>query len=164
MLYDTYLMPTLVVQLLSQLSSAELEDMRERLRVDLNRTTVELEQVEAAIRLQSRPSRSHRQGGARRSHGKASTRERVLAVVGASEAPIGPAAIKRGMEAEGGFVPTGGSLYSTVKRMTEQGELRKVADGEYTLPASNGSDPTHGPTENGASARLSTAVAASEGA
>jgi hypothetical protein len=153
-------MADLIVQLLSERSAAELEGMRGRLRADLNRTTVELDQVEAAIRLQNRPARSSSRSSGRR--GKASTRQRVLAVVGASEHPIGPAAIKRAMEAEGGFVPSGGSLYSTVKRMTEQGELRKVADGEYTLPARNGADPS-GPTENGASARLSTAVAASEG-
>lgn len=136
-------MADLIVQLLSERSPAELEGMRERLRADLNRTTVELEQIEGAIRVQNRPARSNspRSGGRR---GKASTRQRVLAVVGASETPIGPAAIKRAMEAEGGFVPSGGSLYSTVKRMTEQGELRKVADGEYTLPAKTASVNGHG--------------------
>jgi|GEM_PF-6647622 len=134
-------MAPLIVQLLSERSAAELEEMRDRLHADRNRTTVELEQVEEAIRLQNRPARSLRSGSRR---GKASTRQRVLAVVGASETPIGPAAIKRGMEAEGGFVPSGGSLYSTVKRMTEQGELRKVADGEYTLPAKTASVNGHG--------------------
>jgi hypothetical protein len=154
-------MLSLVVQLLAQRSPAELEGMRDRLRTDLNRLTVELEQVQAAIKAQ-RPRKASGHTAPRRSHGKASTRERVLAIVAASEAPIGPAAIKRAMEAEGGFVPQGGSLYSTVKRLTEQGELHKVADGEYTLPALNGTDA--GPTENGARAPQSTAATASEGA
>jgi hypothetical protein len=136
-------MASLVVQLLSERPSAELEGTRDRLRNDLNRITVELEQVEEAIRLQSRPARSSHRPGGHRSRGKVSTRERVLAVVGASDRPIGPAAIRRGMEAEGGFVPTGGSLYATVKRMTEQGELRKVADGEYTLPLKTASANGH---------------------
>jgi hypothetical protein len=137
-------MADLIVQLLSERMSSELEGMRERLRADLNRTTVELEQVEAAIRLQNRPARSgssHRSGSRR---GKVSTRQRVFSVVGASDTPIGPAAIKRAMEAEGGFVPSGGSLYSTVKRMTEQGELWKVADGEYTIPTKTASVNGHG--------------------
>jgi hypothetical protein len=158
--YDAYsLMADLIVQLLSERSTAELEGMRERLRADLNRTTVELEQVEAAIRLQNRPARNSQRSGARR--GKASTRQRVLAVVGASDMPIGPAAIKRAMEAEGGFVPSGGSLYSTVKRMTEQGQLRKVADGEYTLPARAASANGHGGpfTDNETGAMDSTTAA-----
>ncbi len=135
-------MASLVVQLLSQRSPVELEGMRDRLRTELNRLTVELEQLEAAIKAQ-RPRKASGHS-ARRPHGKASTRERILAIVAASEAPIGPAAIKHAMEAEGGFVPQGGSIYSTVKRLTEQGELHKVADGEYTIPTKTASVNGHG--------------------
>ena len=149
-------MPSLVVQLLSERSAAELEGMRDQLQADLNRANVELEQVEAAIRLQNRPARS--QHPARR--GKSNTRKRVLAIVAASEKPIGPAAIRRAMEAEGGFVPSGGSLYSTVKRMTEQGALHKAGDGEYTLPNKAASVNGHAgpPTDNEIGAMESTAA------
>jgi hypothetical protein len=144
-MYHAFSMPPLVVQLLSERSPAELEETRERLQADLSRTTVELEQVEAAIKLQrgraSRSARPHASG----QRGKSGrTRKRVLAVIGASKHPIGVAAIKRAMEAEGGFVPQAGSLYSTVKRLTEQGVLHKVGDGEYTLPDKTASVNGHG--------------------
>jgi hypothetical protein len=152
-------MPSLVVTLLSERSPAELESLRENLRTEHARVTVELEQVEAAIAHQQRAAKGQRFGaGHRRKTG--STRQRILKIVGASSEPVGPAYIRDAMAAQGGKAPKGGSIYSMVQRMAREGDLLKIADGQYTLPVPNGTD--SGPTENGASARLSSAVAASE--
>ncbi len=152
---------SLVVKLLSERSSAELESLRESLRTEHARVGVELEQVEAAIALQQRASKAQRFGTGRRAKA-GSTRERILKIVGASAEPVGPAYIRDTMAAQGGKAPKGGTIYSTVQRLAREGTLLKIADGQYTLPAHNGTDA--GPTENGASARQSSAVAAPEGA
>jgi Fe2+ or Zn2+ uptake regulation protein len=83
-----------------------------------------------------------------------STRQRILAIVGASTEPVSPAQIRHAMAEQGGFIPKGGSVYSMIQRLTEEGGLRKIADGQYTLPSRNGDAPT-GATENGSGQPLS---------
>ena len=58
----------------------------------------------------------------------------------ASPEPVSPAEIRRALAAQGHPLSDSG-LYTMVKRLTEKGELRKIADGEYTLPSRNGSEP-----------------------
>jgi hypothetical protein len=151
---------SLVVTLLAERSPAELESIREKTQADLNRLTVELEQVETAIAIQQRAMRSQRSAGSTATRGKTgSTRERVLKIVGASPQPMSPAEIKRTMAEQGGRQLAGGSLYATVKRLTEEGALHKVRDGLYTLPTRNGNAES-GPTELGAHVPLSTVAVA----
>jgi hypothetical protein len=149
---------SLAVQSLAKLSPAELESTREKARTDLARLTVEVEQIDAALALQARASRPHRSRSGRK---QGNTRKRVLDIVGSSAEPMSPAQIKQIMTEQGKAL-SGGGLYTLIRRLVDEGEVTKVANGQYTIAAPNGTDP--GPSENGASARLSTAVAASEGA
>jgi hypothetical protein len=147
---------SLVVKLLSERSTVELEGLRDSLRTEHARVTVELEQVEAAIAQQQRASKAQRFGPRRGKTG--GTRERILKIVGESAEPVGPAYIRDQMAAQG-KAPKGGTIYSTVQRLARDGVLLKIADGKYTLPAQNGKD--SGPTENGAHVPLSTVAVAS---
>lgn len=147
--------PSLVVTLLSERSAAELASIRDKTAADHARLTVELEQIDAAIALQTRAAKGQRFQSGHRPTGKASSsRNRVLKIVAASPEPISPAQIRRAMGEQGGRVLSGGGLYTLIKRLTEEGELRKIADGQYTLPSRNGDAPT-GATENGSGQPLS---------
>jgi hypothetical protein len=149
-------MPSLVVSLLSERSATELESIRDKARADLARLTVELEQIEAALVLQGKAAKGQRSYAAHRPAGKVgSSRNRVLKIVAASDGPISPAQIRHAMAEQGGHTLSGGGLYTLIKRLTEEGELRKIADGQYALPARNG-DHASGPTKNGARDPLST--------
>ncbi len=150
---------SLAVASLAKQSPVELANDREKKQAALARLTVEIEQVDAAIALQAREAKPPRTRSGRK---QGNSRKRVLDIVASSDGPVSPAQIKHAM-AEHGKTLSGGGLYQLIKRLVEDGELHKIADGEYTLPARNGDDPS-GPTENGASARLSSAVAAPEGA
>lgn len=150
---------SLAVTSLAQRPPTELATDREKKQADLARLTVELEQIDAAMALQARAGKPQR---ARSGRKQGNSRKRVLDIVGASDEPVSPAQIKHAM-AEQGKTLSGGGLYQLIKRLVEDGELHKIANGAYTLPASNGSDPTHRPTENGASVPQSPVAAASEG-
>jgi hypothetical protein len=148
-------MPSLVVTALAERSPAELESVREKMQAELTRLTVELEQVEAAIALQQRVARGSAPGR-RGKTGK--TRQRILEIVGESTEPVGPAYIRDALAAQGEDVPKGGSIYSMIQRMSREGDLLKIADGQYTLPARNGEqDIPQEPTEDGAGEPLSPA-------
>lgn len=149
-------MPSLVVTLLAERSPAELAGLRDKMQTELNRLSVELEQVEAALVLQARTAKPQPVGGGRRV-GSSAIRKRVLEIVGASPEPISPAEIRSALAEQGGAQPAANSIYSIVKRLSAQGALRKVADGQYTLPTPNG-NAVHGPTENGSGQPLSMAV------
>jgi hypothetical protein len=137
---------SLAVTSLAQLPPAELAADREKKRADLARLTVEVEQVEAALAIQARAAKPHKTRSGRQSK-PGSSRKRVLDIVGSSDGPVSPAQIKHAM-AEHGKTLSGGGLYQLIKRLVDDGELHKIANGAYTLPAHNGADPS-GPTENG---------------
>jgi hypothetical protein len=155
------LMPSLVVTALAERSPAELESVRGKMQAELTRLTVELEQVEAAIALQQRTARGQA-SGRRGKTGK--TRERILAIVGESTEPVGPAYIRDALATQDEGAPKGGSIYSIIQRMAREGDLLKIADGQYTLPSQNGpAEPNLGPTENEGGESLSTATHPQEG-
>jgi hypothetical protein len=124
---------------------------REKARTDLARLTVELEQVEAALALQARAAKPHRSRSGRK---QGNTRKRVLDIVASGDGPMSPAQIRQVMTEQGKAL-SGGGLYTLIKRLVDEGELRKIADGQYTLPTPNETDST-GPTQNGARGPLST--------
>jgi hypothetical protein len=153
-------MPSLVVTLLAERSPAELENLHGSLRAELTRLDVEMRQVEEAIALQGRQSRSRRPRstttGHRRPGKPSNTRQRIHDIFAAATEAIGQAYVKREMAKQDEPMPKGGSIYSMMARMTEEGELVKISHGLYMLVDRVGTDATdHGPTENGASASLS---------
>jgi len=147
-----------MVTALSERPTAELEAMRDKARADVGRATVELELAEQALAHQARAAKPHR---ARSGRKQGSTRKRVLKIIAAHDGPISPSQIRLAMSEEGKTL-SGGGLYTLMRRLVDEGELHKIANGAYTLPA-NGSDQTHRPTENGASGAPSPLRAAPEG-
>lgn len=149
-------MPSYIATVLAERSPAELESIRDKARVELNRITVELEQVEEALTLQQRATKGRPQATKQPRAKSGSSRERILKIVTASSGPMSPSQIRDAIAAEGGRQFAGGSLYAMIKRLTEEGALHKVSDGLYMLPSPDDDSSPHGPTENGTGARLST--------
>ena len=123
---------SLIVTLLAERSTAELEGIREMMRADLSRLQVELEQIEAALALQQ-AARSQRSPSGAPSHGKmGAARQRILAIVGD---------IAQALDEDGGPPVPPGSLYSAIRRLRQEGTLDKVGHGVYALPSRNGIKP-----------------------
>lgn len=158
-------MPSYFVTILAKESPAELESLCAKLEAEYTRIGVELDLAKQALALQARQRRSpHSTATAptQNRRGKPSnTRQRIHDIFAAAPEPVGQAHVKKEMAKQDEPSPKGGSIYSMMARMTEEGELTKVSHGLYMLTDRLGTDAIdHGPTENGAGARPSTALLA----
>jgi predicted HTH transcriptional regulator len=140
-------MPSTVVNLLAQLSEAELREMLSKLETEQARVTVEVEQVTEAL------SRKTRRSGARptqrsthRPARPGATQKRILEAVASSDGPISPAQIIAAMEAKG-TTPSRGSIHNTIGRLVKNGLLTRLGEGQYQLASREDSD--SGPSRNG---------------
>jgi Fe2+ or Zn2+ uptake regulation protein len=152
---------SLIVSLLSQRPSQELEAARDTMRSELERLRVELSQVEEALARQSRrtarPQRSTGQPG--------SVPQRVLAVLAEHGGPTSPAAVVATLR-EQGFEPKRGAVHTTLARLVKSGSVTKLGEGVYEIASRNGSSwESHaGTSENGSGEPLFPATRSQEGA
>jgi hypothetical protein len=73
----------------------------------------------------------------RRMTRKGDTKKRVLTFIAESPEPVGPAEVRDALNATGD--PVGSSaIYNTFRRLQEAGEVVRVDEGLYELPARNG--------------------------
>ncbi len=142
---------SLVVSLLAQRPTAELESARDEARGEIARLQVELQQVEEALGRQAR-GKSHRPRStmSRQPAKPGSTRKRILDFMSGQERPASPIQIRTAINEQGAGLK-GASIYNAIGRLVESGDLRKVADGQYQLASRNGStgESHTGPSENG---------------
>ena len=145
---------SLIVQLLAQRPTPELQRARDQMRADISRLTVELEQVEEALTRQSR--RTPR--SARLPAQPGGTKKHILDVVDAHSEPLLAAAIHEALEQEG-FTGSRGTVHTTLGRLVNAGTLEKIGEAgslRYQRPSRNGASAaaSSGPAKNGATESL----------
>ena len=120
-----------IVTLLSQRSSEELDAMRNKAEESLAATQAELTWIEKALATKKpkrRPRRPSRPGD---------TKKRVLKYIANSVEPVSPAQVRDGLNATGAEVGKS-TIYNTVRRLLDDGEIVKVDEGLYRIAARNG--------------------------
>jgi hypothetical protein len=152
--------PSLIVTLLAERPTEELEALRQKAHAERARVEVELQQFEEALALKARRGPRQTRTTAAKPGG---TRKRVLDAVASSPDPISPAQVIAKLR-EAGSSPSGGAIHNMLARLIEAGDVAKVADGQYTLASRNGtSNDAEGPSRNGTTEPLSTVTGPQEG-
>jgi hypothetical protein len=154
-------MTSLIVSLLSEQPTEELEALRDKLDAEGARVAVERQQVDEALALQSRRASTSVRSTAGRPSG---TRKRVLDVFARTAGPMSPAEVIAALEADGGS-PSRGAVHNMIGRLVESGEVRRIGEGRYELASRNGGEVAAFPglSENGSSEPLSPVTQTQEG-
>src|ERR1700750_1702276 len=121
---------SLIVNVLSQRSSEELEAMRNKAEDSLSAIRSELTLIEKALATQ-KPQRRPRQPT-----NPGDTKKRVLRYIANSAEPVSPAQVRDGLSATGGEVGKS-TIYNTFRRLLDDGEIVKVEEGLYRIAARN---------------------------
>lgn len=127
-------MPSLIVSLLSERPTEELEALRDDLRRERARVDVESRQVDEALALQARRTSKPIRSTAARPGG---TRKRVLDVFVKAGHPMSPAEVIEALDAGGGS-PSRGAVHNMIGRLVESGDLWRIAEGRYDLASRSG--------------------------
>jgi hypothetical protein len=158
-------MASLIVTLLAERPTEELEALREKAYSERARVNVELQQFDEALAFKARrsPPRSTSRSNARPARPGA-TQKRILAAVTKVDGPVSPAQIIAEMQSHGA-TPSAGSIHNTIGRLVKNGLLTKLGAGQYQLASRNGSsaESNAGPTENETTEPLLTATGPQEG-
>jgi hypothetical protein len=159
----TLRVPSLIVSLLAERPTEELEALRDKARLEQARVEVELQQFQEALALKMRraPRPAQRDGRPAR---PGATQKRILDAVTGSDRPVSPAEIIAEMESHG-TTPSKGSIHNTIGRLVKNGLLVRLGEGQYQLASRNGAVPDAEPgfSENGAGEPPSTATPPQEG-
>jgi hypothetical protein len=119
-----------ITALLAQRSVEELEAMRDKASEVMEASKAELSWIEDAL---ARKTQKHQRRTAR----KGDTKKRVLDYLAAAAEPVGPAEVRDALNAAGADIG-GSTIYNTFKRLVDAGEIVRVDEGLYSLPARNG--------------------------
>jgi hypothetical protein len=154
-------MTSLIVSLLSERPTEELQALRDKLDVEGARIAVERQQVDEALALQSRRAAKPTRSTSDRPRG---TRKRILDIFSRNEGPMSPASVISALEKEGGS-PSRGAVHNMIGRLVESGEVRLIDRGRYELASRNDGDTAAFPglSENGSGEPLSPATWTQEG-
>jgi hypothetical protein len=157
-------MASLIVTLLAERPTEELEALRDKARAERARVDVELQQFEEALALKARRSPRPTSRTPGRSARPGATQKRIIDAVASFERAVSPAEIIAEMESHGA-TPSKGSIHNTIGRLVKNGVLTRLGEGQYQLASRNGSsaESRPGPTENEATEPLSTATGPQEG-
>ncbi len=104
--------------------------MRERAEQTVHSAEAELLWITRAL-ASKKPKR------VRRTAQRGNTKKRVLDFIAASAEPVGPSQVRDGLNATGTTVGDS-AIYNTFKRLHDAGEIERVENGLYRLPARNG--------------------------
>jgi hypothetical protein len=113
--------PSMILQALAQMTEAELHEMLAQARKRLERARVEVEQIEEALALLSRPVQRGRTG---------QTRERILEFI-AEHGPVAPKQVIEFMESDDDA--SSATIYNALSRMVRANELIRGENG-YEAP------------------------------
>jgi hypothetical protein len=119
---------SLIVSLLSERPTDELTRARDKMRAEVARLTVELEQVEEAL------ARAARKGGKtpKRTAKAGTARAQVLDYFRRNDRPLSPAEVYGALRLEG-FAGSKSAIYNAFGKLHADGEIAKVNDGQYVL-------------------------------
>jgi hypothetical protein len=124
--------PKSVIDLLREQPEETLLEMQASIRADLERLSVELQQVEEAL---GKKGRRRKASGSGTANGRSSgvSRETVYEVVRASAKPMKPSEVKDALQAQG-IVTTTNAMRTSLARLREQGRLESDEDNRFSVP------------------------------
>lgn len=154
---------SLIVDLLAERPTHELERMREQARETASRLQVEMDQIEEALAKQARSKQVRRPSRQGTGSGSTGAKAKILEMLSTSAQPLSPAEIERGL-AGAGIKTTRGAIHTALGRAMKAGQVKRVAEGRYTAASSGGDSraATTGHNQNGAET-LSFAATPQEG-